>query len=261
MEFIDFHIHIFPGSIANKAADSIRTAASFGNDAMDGTKEMLLHRTEGLGYARYVLLPVGIHPDKTRHINEFAITQQQTDPRFISFGTIHAEMENLTDEVDFVMEQGLHGLKLHPDSQTFAIDDERLFPAYEQAQGRLPILFHMGNHGYDYSHPARLRRVLELFPHLQVIAAHFGGHGMYEEAYNQLGDKDCFLDVSSSLMFMEEGVAEKLINRYGAERFVYGSDYPMWDPKEEMARFLKLKLTDSQLEQIAHKTAETILGL
>ena len=123
------------------------------------------------------------------------------------------------------------------------------------------MILHMGDLRYDYSHPARLRRLLELFPRLQVIAAHFGGYSMYEEAYNQLRDKDCFFDVSSSLMFMDEGVAENYINRYGAERFVYGSDYPMWDPKVEMERFLSLKLTDAQFEQIANKTAKSILGI
>lgn len=261
MQFIDFHTHIFPDFIANKAANSIRSAASFGNDDMDGTKEMLLDRTKDLDIVRYVVLPVAIRGDKVRHINEFAIEQQRIDSRFVSFGTIHAEMENITDEVDFIMDRGLHGLKLHPESQAFAVDDKLLFPVYEQIQGKIPVLFHMGDRRYDYSRPARLRRVLELFPKLQVIAAHFGGHGIYEEACDQLKDKECFLDVSSSLMFMEDGMAEKLIGRYGAERFVYGSDYPMWDPKEEMARFLKLNLTDSQLEQIAHKTAKSILGI
>ena len=102
---------------------------------------------------------------------------------------------------------------------------------------------------------------MELFPNLQVIAAHFGSYALYREAYDLLYDKDCFFDVSSSLMFMDEGVAEGYINSYGAERFVYGSDYPMWDPVVEMDRFMKLKLTDDQFEQIAHKTAEYILKL
>ena len=62
-------------------------------------------------------------------------------------------------------------------------------------------------------------------------------------------------------MFMEEGEAEKYINHYGAERFVYGSDFPMWDPAVEMERFLRLKLTDDQKEQIAHITAERILNI
>ena len=202
-----------------------------------------------------------MRPDRTRHINQFILSQVAAEPRFFGFGTVHAGMENITEEVDFIRENGLLGIKMHPDSQVFSIDDQRLFPVYEHIQGEMPIIFHMGDHRFDYSHPKRLRRVLEMFPRLQVIAAHFGAYDIYEEAYDQLKDKDCFFDVSSSLMFMGEGVVEDYVNRYGAERFVYGSDYPMWDPVVEMDRFLKLKLTDDQFEQIAHKTAEQILKL
>jgi predicted TIM-barrel fold metal-dependent hydrolase len=94
-----------------------------------------------------------------------------------------------------------------------------------------------------------------------VIAAHFGGYSMYETAYELLYDTDCVMDISSSMMFMEPGVAEKYINIYGAERMAYGTDYPLWDPVTEVEAFQKLKLTDEQFDQIAHKTAERILGL
>jgi predicted TIM-barrel fold metal-dependent hydrolase len=101
--------------------------------------------------------------------------------------------------------------------------------------------------------------VLENFPRLQVIAAHFGGYGMYETAYECLHDKDCIFDVSSSMMFMEEGVAEKFINIYGAERMAFGTDYPLWDPVKEVERFLQLKLLPEQMEQLAWKTAANLL--
>ena len=68
-------------------------------------------------------------------------------------------------------------------------------------------------------------------------------------------------DTSSALMFMEQGEAEKYINGYGAERMAYGTDYPLWDPVREVDRFLKLKLTDDQFDQICHKTAERVLNL
>ena len=84
---------------------------------------------------------------------------------------------------------------------------------------------------------------------------------MYETAYELLHDKDCVFDVSSSLMFMPEGVAEHYINAFGPERMVYGSDYPLWDPVTEAKRFFRLKLTDDQFEQICHKTAEQFLHL
>ena len=63
------------------------------------------------------------------------------------------------------------------------------------------------------------------------------------------------------MMFMERGEAERYINSYGAERMAYGTDYPLWDPVQEVQRFLELDLTAEQFDQIAHKTAERILGL
>ena len=261
MKIIDIHTHIYPEDIAQKATNSVRAFYNIGTDGMDGTEAVLLRQGKEAGISQFVILPVAIRPDRVQGINDFIVDRVAKNDALIGFGTVHAAMDNMEAEVQRIMDLGLHGIKMHPDSQRFSIDDERLFPVFEQVQGKLPIMFHMGDRRYDYSHPARLKRVLELFPRLQVIAAHFGGYSMYEEAYVQLKGKDCFFDVSSSLMFMDEGVAESYINRYGAERFVYGSDYPMWDPQVEMERFLKLKLSDSQREQIAHKTAEYLLNI
>ena len=261
MYFIDFHSHVYPDAIAPKAADSIREFYHLGDDAMDGKVETLLEQGTKAGIEKFVILPVALRPSRTRHINDFILGEVAKEDRFYGYGTIHAGMENLCEEVEYIMENGLRGLKMHPDSQVFAIDDPRRFPVYDMIGDKLPILFHMGDHRFDYSHPARLRKVLDLFPKLRVIAAHFGGYSMYDTAAELLYDKDCFFDVSSSLMFMEEGVAEKYINHYGADRLVYGSDFPMWDPVREMERFMRLKLTDSQREQIAHITAEGILGI
>ena len=145
---------------------------------------------------------------------------------------------------------------MHPDFQLFPIDDPKLFPVYETLQGRAPIVLHMGDPRYDYSHPKRLRRVLELFPNLEVIAAHFGGYSMPETAYQELKNKHCYFDISSSLMFMEDGIAEHYIRTYGAERFVFGSDFPLWDPRIEVKKFLQLRLTPDEIEQIVQNSLD-----
>lgn len=261
MYLIDIHCHVYPEAIAEKAAESIRNFYQLGGGGMNGTVDMLRKQGEIAGIDRFVILPVGLKPDRVRHINDFIAQQVELEPRFLGFGTVHAAMDQITEEVDHIFDKGLRGIKMHPDSQVFAIDDPRLFPVYEQIQGKLPVILHMGDQRYDYSHPARLRRVLELFPNLQVIAAHFGGYSMYETAYELLKDKDCVFDISSSLMFMPEGVAEKYINAYGAERMAFGTDYPLWDPVAETKRFQQLKLTPAQFDQISHKTAERILSL
>ena len=261
MKIIDIHTHVYPAEVAMKATDSIRNFYEIPGGHMDGTVDMLLERNRQAGISQSVILPVAITANRVQKINEFILQQAEANPCLIPFGTVHAEMPNIGDETQHLLDLGMKGIKLHPDCSRFAIDDPRLFPMYEVIQGKIPILLHMGDKRYGYSHPTKLRHILEEFPKLTAIAAHFGGYSMYETACQILKDTDCIMDISSSLMFMDEGVAEYYVNLYGAERLAYGTDYPLWDPVEEVQRFLQLKLTADQFEQIAHKTAENLFGL
>jgi len=262
MKLIDIHTHIYPDEIARKATNSVRDFYGIGfGSSMDGTAGMLLREGKAAGISKFVILPVAIRPDRVHGINDFILRMTGQHAEFIGFGAVHAAMDGLTDEVDRILAMGLKGIKIHPDSQRFSIDDLRLYPLYEAVQGKIPVLLHMGDKRYDYSHPVKLRRILDQFPRLQVIAAHFGGYSMYETACELLKDTQCVFDVSSSLMFLPEGEAERYINIYGAERMAFGTDYPMWDPAPEVERFLRLKLTPDQFEQIGYKTAERVLKL
>lgn len=261
MKIIDIHTHIYPDDIARKATDSVQAFYDMWDSSMDGTVNMLLDRGRQAGIEKFVILPVAIRPNRVQHINDFILQQANANSCFIPFGTVHAAMDGLTDEVERLISLGVKGIKMHPDSQRFPIDDPRLFPMYEAIRGRIPVLLHMGDQRYNYSHPVKLRKMLDMFPGLGVVAAHFGGYSMFDTAREQLQDTDCVMDISSSMMFMEKGVAEKYINLYGAERMAYGTDYPIRDPVQEVAHFLQLDLTDEQKEQIAHKTATRILNL
>ena len=261
MKIIDIHTHIYPDEIARKATDSVRDFYGIGDGSMDGTESMLLSRGKTAGIEKYVILPVAIRPDRVQNINNFILEKAHAKDCYIPFGTVHAAMDNLTDEVERLLSAGVKGIKIHPDSQGFSIDDPRLFPMYEMICGRIPVMLHMGDKRYNYSHPIKLRKILDMFPGLDAIAAHFGGYSMYETAREMLYDTNCVMDISSSMMFMEPGVPEKYINIYGAERMAYGSDYPMFDPVKEVEHFLQLDLSDAQKEQMAHKTAERILKL
>ena len=261
MQIIDIHTHIYPDKIAQKATDSVKDFYQLEGSTMDGTVDMLLQRGKEAGISRFVVLPVSNTPTHVRSINTFLKSQADSHDNFIGFGTVHAEMDDLMGEVEWILDQGLHGIKMHPDSQRFTIDDPRLFPMYEALQEKIPVMLHMGDWRYNYSHPVRLRRILNMFPRLQVIAAHFGGYSMYHTAQELLWDTDCVFDISSSLMFLEKGEAERYIRNYGAERCAYGTDYPLWDPVTELNRFKELNLTANQFEQIANKTAKRILKL
>ena len=260
MQLIDFHTHVYPDPIATKATQSIRDFYGIGHAKMTGTTSELLERGTQSGISRFVILPVALKENHVAHINNFVAEQVSQHPQLTGFGTLHAAMNNAEQEVERIISMDLRGIKMHPDCQAFPIDDERLFCVYEILQDKhLPIMFHMGDSRYNTSHPARLCHIMDMFPHLEVIASHFGGYSMYETAHSLLKNRSCYFDISSSLMFMENGIAEKYIHACGAERFVYGTDYPLWDPTEEVKRFFKLKLTENEFEQIAFKTALHIL--
>ena len=260
MKFIDMHTHVYPDAIAAKAARSIRNYYHLG-DNMDGTVATLLAEGSKAGVEHWLILPVAVKAEHVQNINNFTHQQIAEHSCFTGFGTVHADMENMMEEVARIRTLGLKGIKIHPDCQHFDIDDPRLYPLYEEIQGKLPMMIHLGDETYDHSHPARLRRVLQMFPKLQVCAAHFGGHTMYETARECLSDTDCILDISSTLMFLDKKTAEGYINHYGAERLAFGTDYPVWNPQRETELFLSLDISDAQKEQIAWKTAQRFLVL
>ena len=176
-----------------------------------------------------------------------------------SFGTLHPDCENITEEAEFILNSGLKGVKLHPDTQRFNTDDKRLFEVYDAVQGRLPLLVHCGDKRFDYSHPARLKRVIDNFPKLQVIAAHLGGWSLFEEAFAILRYTDCFLDISSCTMFLPPETVARYIGGYGADRILFGTDFPLWSPKTEVEAFQRLPLGAEDYDKIAYKNALRIL--
>ena len=158
MKIIDIHTHIYPDAIARKATDSIRDFYQLDGGGMDGSVQMLRERGAQAGISTYVVLPVSNSPKRVRHINEFLLAESQKYDDFIGFGTLHADMEGLMEETEWILQKGLKGIKMHPDSQCFAIDDPRLYPMYDFLQDKIPVMFHMGDPRYHYSHPSRLRK-------------------------------------------------------------------------------------------------------
>ena len=259
MKIIDFHAHIYPPKIAEKA--SLSTGEFYHiTPAHSGTGEELLSVGKKAGISEFVLLPVATKPEQVHHINQFILDEVKAHREFHGFGTLHPDSENILAETEFIIRSGLQGIKLHPDTQRFNMDDKRLFEVFDCIQGKIPLLVHCGDRRFDYSHPRRLKNIIDNFPHLQVIAAHLGGWSLFEEGFEILKDTDCYLDISSTMMFLSPEQVTKYIHGYGAERILFGTDFPLWSPVDEVSRFGKLHLTENEFERIAYKNALAILN-
>lgn len=260
MKMIDFHTHVYPDSIAQKATDSICNFYGLKTD-LTGSAPVLLERGRKAGISGYVLLPVATRPEQVHHINQFIVQQTAAHREFSGFGTLHAAMEDFDGEIEYIEASGLKGIKLHPDFQQFVMDDKRLFPMYDRLQGRLPVLIHCGDPRYDFSRPERLLRVLEEFPKLQVIAAHLGGWSVFDEAFRLLKKKDCYVDISSCMGFLPPEQIVRYIRGYGADRVLFGSDFPLGDPVKEAEAFFQLALHTEEQEKIGYRNAQAILKI
>ena len=259
MQIIDFHAHIYPNKIAEKATNA--TAAFYGiTPACTGSGQELLREGKKAGISEFVLLPVATKPEQVRHINEFILSEATAHAEFHGFGTVHPACESVSNETEFILNAGLKGIKLHPDTQRFNTDDKRLFEAFDAIQGKLPVLVHCGDKRFDFSHPRRLKAVMSNFPRLRVIAAHLGGWSLFEEAFQILKNSDCFLDISSCMMFLPPEQVARYIRGYGADRILFGTDFPLWSPQNEVKSFLNLPLHADELEKIAFRNARRILS-
>ena len=263
MEIIDAHAHVYPEKIAAKATDTIGAFYGIKMEMPAGTPERLLEDGERAGIKRYVIHSVATTAHQVRSINDFIKRECEAHPEFIGFITLHQDLteEEMESEVALAIENGMKGIKLHPDFQRFYIDEEAAEKFYRAAAGKLPILFHVGDDRYEYSKPERLVRMAKKYPDLTFIAAHFGGYRCWDDAELYRGLENVYFDTCSSLPFISKERARELIDMHGAHRFFFATDFPMWDATAELERFCRIPLSDKERRMILSENIKRVLKL
>lgn len=259
MQIIDFHAHIYPEKIALKASVAI---GAFYNVPIryHGSISELLASGSAIGVERYIVHSTATKPEQVEAINNFIIGAIAKEPRFVGFGTMHPDFPGFARELDRIAASGLRGIKLHPDFQKFKVDAPEMDDIYECiAEKGMLVLFHAGDCRYDFSGPKRISYILDKHPSLKVIAAHFGGYTEWKDSYEYLAGRNLWFDTSSTLWKLPKEKALNMIEKHGIHRFLFGSDFPMWDHAEELQRFLALGLREEDNRAILYENASQLL--
>ena len=264
MRKLDFHCHIYPAKIAEKARHS--TGDFYGVTCGDcrGTAEDLLMRCDEAGIETCVVHSVATKPEQVDRINDFLAGVSAEYPgRFVPFGTVHQDTPNMEEVVDGLYARGFPGVKLHPDIQKVALNDPRLMRLYRACRGKLMVLFHAGDDRYSYSNPAEIIPVLEAFPDVTFIGAHLCGYRVWAEAAEKLARRydNLYVDCSSTSFAIPRADFLRYIKAFGTDRVLFGSDYPMWDPRDESRIVEALDLPQQALEDIFWNNAAKLLHL
>jgi len=261
---IDAHCHVYPGKIADKAREA--TDHFYGYTSHHtGIVRDLLKTMDGSGIDHCVVQYVATSPERVALTNE-CIADEVTSSggRCTGLGTLHQDTEDPKKEVAYIKELGLHGVKLHPDIQGFKIDEMRSMRLLAAcAEADLPMLIHTGDRRYDNSNPDRVLHVLKEFPDLVIVGAHLGGWSIWEEAAEKLcGHPNFYVDTSSAVCFLKDEVSRHIIlDQYGPEHVLFGTDYPMWDPKTEIEHFMSLGFPEEVNRKILCENAAKVFRL
>lgn len=204
---IDIHTHTFPDDIAERAVQKLRRSSRICAYS-DGTAEGLRRNAKTAGIGLSVIQPVATSPAQVEHINTRAIQRNEEErerhdagSRLLSFGCIHPEYGHIREELRRIAEAGVPGIKLHPYFHGCDMDDSRYYRILDAAaENGLVVLTHAG---YDQGFPGEhsctvpmLRRIMQEFRGLTMIAAHMGGWKEWDQVPELLADTGIYLDTS-----------------------------------------------------------------
>ena len=133
-----------------------------------------------------------------------------------------------------------------------------------------PILIHTNEpvgHMYPGKAPVRLSQIYDLvkkFSETRIVLAHWGGGVFF---YNLMKKEvkasfaNVYFDTAASPFLYDPKIYEIAVQIVGAEKILFGSDYPLLQPERYFNALLPLDLTPEDRQKICGLNAAGLLGV
>ena len=173
-------------------------------------------------------------------------------------------------EIDRVAAAGAAWLKLHPNTQRFDVADPAVKAVVRRAAERdLPVLFDAYS-PWDANQPGKFVNLAMAVPEARLILAHAHGPGfpqllLYDIMARYPGwQRNVWTDISATGPMLAGGpFADQftwVLRKFGIDRVIFGSDYPIDDPLAAVAAVGKLGFSDEEQAAILHDNAAALLA-
>lgn len=261
---IDFHTHAFPPALAGRALAKLSYDCGGLAPQTDGTVASLKAQMALDGVDLSVVNAIATNPRQQRKVNDYAIGMN-ADPQIRAFGSVHPDAPDALEELERIAHAGLKGVKLHPEYQGFYPDDPKMIPIYRKiSRLGLIVTFHAGqDYGYPPPYratPDRLKRMLKWLDS-PVVAAHWGGLGLWQEVLDTLCGAPLWFDLSFGYGSMPRSMAQQILEKHGPEKLLFASDMPWHRPAWELRLLDTLDLAPADREKILWANAKALLGM
>jgi predicted TIM-barrel fold metal-dependent hydrolase len=234
---IDAHTHLFRGYVTQRGLPAEEFATGLQQAGID--KALTFTLEEGF-----------FGPSRPANDSLAAVTRQYPGLLYPACTVHPRDGEEAVREMErCARELGMVALKLHPWLQAFSVVEEGLVPILQTA-ARLswPVVFHDGTP--PYCTPLQIGYLSGRVPEATIILGHAGLSDFPREALAaaRRHPNIVLCPCGVPLMWMGE-----YVRQVGAERIVYGSDYPFGGPESlhyYRAKFEALNLAAHERELI-----------
>ena len=245
---LDLDIYI-NGNFTEPALDELRyesiSQGLWGSDsARTQTIPNLLDEMDATRVEKAMILPIAFNfpfGDDLAENWSNAIRETQTSDRLIPGASVHPRDDRRIEQLEAFAAAGARVIKLHPTMQAFYPDESDAMELYEAADRLGMIIFYHGGRAgiepesrHRYAMPRHYEGALAAFPNLPFIFGHAGARD--GEAMLELGLRyeNAWFDIHG------QGVTslDKIIQRTGGERMLFGTDWPFYHLAATLAKVL-----------------------
>ncbi len=251
LEVFDAHAHVgrypyldIPGNNTWDVDDTVRNLQV--NMEEHGVRRAVVSSFEGLCY-------------NWPHANRALLGLQHAHADvFYAFVSVHPHSEQAASHLrEAASAGGACGLKLHPTIQRFdplCREVQELMELCEELA--VPVLFHSGTKHWESS-PDALSRLAEAHPRVTFIFAHMGGASPHRMAERVRKLENVYLETSTAGVAFDS--LRRVVKTIGAERVLYGSDFPCSSMAMELWRVLCAGLSAQDLGNVLCHNALRLL--
>ncbi len=277
---VDFHVHIFPESVCRDRECRFPGESAFEQlyaspRAKLVTAEELIAAMDAEGVDRSVVFGFPwASAGAFRPHNDYIMEAVARHPdRLTGFCCFDATHPAAAAEAERCLDAGLAGvgeLAFYDSGLDTAVLD-RLAPVLAVCRERdCPVLIHTNEpvgHPYPGKAPIRLGEIYAMakrFPENRFVLAHWGGglffyHLMKKETKDVLAN--VWYDTAASPYLYRPQVWTVAVAAAGAERILFGSDYPLLPPSRYFRDMAEGGIDASDRERITGGNAAGLLGL
>jgi uncharacterized protein len=276
---IDCHTHVFPPRIKENRAEYVGRDTCFA--ALYGdprsriiTADELITAMDAAGIAMSVIAGIGwATPELCAENNDYIMASVARYPeRLIGFGAVAPLSPQAVTEIARCARGGLRGIgEIRPDVQQVDLADTKALAPFAGAliKNDLVLLTHASEpvgHAYPGKGevtPQDLYPFITAFTDLKIVCAHWGGglpfYALMPEVKRALAN--VYFDSAASPLLYSPAVYREVINLVGADRILFGTDYPLLPYSRALREIDSLGLPEAPRGLILSGNARRLFGL